>query len=132
VLGKAKMAEASPNPTVFVTCIDDSILGRKRTQLNFWGRKDQNLMLQIEENLESIRHHRDQDPGTAQPAPVQLLNQPRHSSTSPGPAAQPAPPPGPAQPADVFYESEMPDQPQILEKEPEKAVSRIPVRYSIN
>jgi hypothetical protein len=76
VLGKAKMAEASPNPTVFVTCIDDSILGRKRTQLNFWGRKDQNLMLQIEENLESIRHHRDQDPGTAQPAPVQLLNQP--------------------------------------------------------
>ncbi len=62
------MAEASPNPTVFVTCIDDSILGRKRTQLNFWGRKDQNLMLQIEENLESIRHHRDQDPGTAQPA----------------------------------------------------------------
>jgi hypothetical protein len=70
------MAEASPNPTVFVTFIDDSILGRKHTQLNFWGRKDQNLMLQIGENLESIRHHRDQDPGIAQPAPVQLLNQP--------------------------------------------------------
>jgi|LakMenEpi03Aug12_release.lakeMendotaPanAssembly.Ray.scaffolds.fasta_scaffold2962661_1 hypothetical protein len=33
---------------------------------------------------------------------------------------------------DDFYESEMPDQAQILEKEPEKAVSRIPVRYSIN
>jgi hypothetical protein len=33
---------------------------------------------------------------------------------------------------DVFYESEIPDQPQIMEKEPEKSVSRIPVRYSIN
>lgn len=35
---------------------------------------------------------------------------------------------------DVYYESEMPDQSEILEKEPapEKAVSRIPVRYSIN